>query len=134
MEVQLSRFFGERIRSVAPGSGICEVLAPVLVASAHGIVVEKTVVDSWARGTFRTPLDSFEYHFRKYGGGRTRQQYTFDALRFFNENRGIAQWGKWHPAWHEAFRLKVGSRRGYFTPGGRILSFWDEHEDCQTTL
>lgn len=131
MEVRLSRSFDERIRAVDPDVGA---LPPVLAVSSQGIVVEKSVLDSWAKGSFESPAHSLEYHFLKHGRGRTRQQYTFDALRFFIEHKQQAQWGKWNPAWHEAFRLKVGTRRGYFTPGGRILSFWDEHEEHQTTL
>ena len=86
MEVQLSQSFDERIKAVNPA---CVTVrgAPLLLVSAHGIVVEKTVLDSWAKGGFKTPLRSLEYHYLKHGNGRTRQQYTFDALRFIDEHK-----------------------------------------------
>jgi len=131
MEVRLSRSFEERISAVDPCLSSPTV---VLAVSSRGIVVEKSVLDSWAKGSFESPVHSLEYHFLKHGRGRTRLQYTFDALQFFSEYRQQTQWGRWNPAWYEAFRLKVDTRRGYFTPGGRILSFWDEHEKHQTAL
>jgi hypothetical protein len=135
MEVRLSSSFADRIRAVDPAhAASCSAALLLMLVSPKGVIVEKTVADSWAKGTFENAVDSLEYHFRKHGGGRTRQQYTFDALRFFHKHKESAQWGKWNPSWNEAFRLKIGTARGYFTPGGRILSFWDENEDSQTAL
>lgn len=102
--------------------------------SLRGAIAEKSVADSWAKGTFPNPVDSLEHHFKKHGNGRTRWQYTFDALRFFSEHNEKAQWGKWRQGWNEAFRLKIGKRCGYFTPGGRILSYWEINEERQTAL
>lgn len=135
MMVQLSPYFEARITAVSPErTGRSGDLPHILLVSRRGAVVEKTVVDSWAKGTFKSPVDSLEYHFGKHGRGRTRQQYTYDALRFFVENQEHAEWGRWNPAWNEAFRLKIGAQCGYFTPGGRILSFWDEHDDSREAL
>jgi hypothetical protein len=135
MEVRLSGWFDERIRAVDPARvDTASMRAALMLVSLRGAIAEKSVADSWAKGTFPNPVDSLEYHFNTHGNGRTRWEYTFDALRFFYEYKEKAQWGKWHPRWNEAFRLKIGTRRGYFTPGGRILSFWDDHEDGQATL
>ena len=128
MHVQLSRSFAERMKAIALGYEDPDGVAPcLLVVSARGVVVEKSVADSWAKGTFASPVDSLERHFEKHAAGRTRQQYTCDALRFFEENQHLAQWGRWNPNWSESFRVKIGARNGYYTPGGRILSYWDDY-------
>jgi RHS repeat-associated protein len=96
------------------------------IVSPSGTVVEKAIVDKWARGTFENVVDSMEYHFGKHGSGRTLEQYTDDALGFFEQNRGEAQWGKWSPNWEPAYRLKLGSQGGYFTSEGSVITYWDE--------
>lgn len=128
MQIQLSRSFADRMKVIDPGCEDAGEDTPcLLVVSARGVVVEKSVADSWAKGTFASPVDSLERHFEKHGAGRTRRQYTFDALRFFEEHRHEAKWGRWNPNWSEAFRLKIGAKNGYYTPGGRILSYWDDY-------
>jgi hypothetical protein len=93
--------------------------------SSKGVAIEKAVADRWAKGTFNSVADSIEYHFSKHGNGRTLQQYTQDAVRFFQENKAQAQWGKWNPNWEPSYRLKVGNRGGYYTADGQVLSYWD---------
>ncbi len=93
--------------------------------SPGGTVVERSVADRWAKGTFDNIVDSLEYHFAKHGGGRSLRQYTDDASRFFEQYRGQAQWGKWNLNWEPAYRLKVGNHGGYFTADGKILTYWD---------
>jgi hypothetical protein len=135
MEVRLSRSFEERIRAVDPACGATSsVLSPLLLFASQGIAVEKAVADSWAKGTFPNVVLALEQHFAKHGGGRTLQQYTFDALRFFNKYKEKAQWGRWKADWAESFRLKIGDEGGYFTPGGRVRSYWDAYEDCKVTI
>jgi len=95
------------------------------IVSPRGTAVEKAIADRWAKGTFGNVVDSLEYHFGKHGAGRTLQQYTDDAAKFFQQNKGQAQWGKWNPNWEPAYRLKVGGQGGYFTGDGKILTFWD---------
>lgn len=92
---------------------------------SRGTAIEKAVADRWAKGTFNSVADSIEYHFSKHGNGRTLQQYTEDAVRFFQENKGQAQWGRWNPNWEPSYRLKVGNRGGYYTADGQVLSYWD---------
>jgi hypothetical protein len=95
-----------------------------MVAASNGTIVEKAVADCWAKGTFASPVESLEHHFTKHGAGRTLREYTYEAARFFDKYRHEAQWGRWNPRWPEAFQLKKEGRGGYFTPGGRILSYW----------
>jgi len=128
MEFQVSSGFFERMGRVDAAHALDGLRSrEALVVSPRGTVVEKSVIDSWAKGTFLNPVDSLEHHFAKHARGRTRRQYTLDALRFFSEHKDKAEWGRWNPSWSEAFRIKVGSRGGYFTPGGRILSYWDDY-------
>jgi hypothetical protein len=134
MEVRCSRSFSERIRAVDPEYEDLVEAPSILVVSTRGVAVEKSVADNWAKGTFASPVDSLERHFEKHGAGRTRQQYTLDALRFFEEYKELAQWGRWNSTWPEAFRLKIGARGGYYTPGGRILSYWDDYGRRETTV
>jgi hypothetical protein len=68
---------------------------------------------------------SITYHYQRHGNGRTLQQYTDAAVRFFEQNKAQAQWGQWNPNWAPSFRLKVGSQAGYYTKDGRILTYWD---------
>jgi len=71
MEVRLSHSFAERIRAVDPEhADVCNAALPVMLVSPKGAVVEKTVADSWAKGSFDNAVDSLEYHFVKHGGGR----------------------------------------------------------------
>jgi hypothetical protein len=95
------------------------------IVSSSGVAVDAAVAGRWAQGTFGNVLRSIEYHFGKHGAGRTLQQYTDDAARFFEQNRSQAQWGKWNPNWPESYRLKVGNQGGYFTADGKILTYWD---------
>jgi hypothetical protein len=48
-------------------------------------------------GSFGNLVDSMKYHFAKHPGGKTLQQYTDDAVRFIQQNKGQAQRRKWDP-------------------------------------
>jgi hypothetical protein len=104
------------------------------VVSARGTVVEKAIADCWAKGTFDSPVDSLDYHFAIHGAGRTLRDYTYEAARFFEKHRRRAIWGRWHPRWSGAFQVKKGKCGGYFTPGGRILSYWGFDEQREGTV
>ena len=80
MEVRLARFFDERIRAVDPASLAASSASLGLLVASQGTVVEKSIADSWAKGTFAKAVLSLEHHFEKHGAGRTLKQYTFDAL------------------------------------------------------
>jgi hypothetical protein len=116
MEVRLTSSFDERIKAMDPEEAYaCDQPRPMLLVSTLGAVV------------------SLQHHFEKHGNGRTRRQYTFDALRFFEKHKDQATWGRWNPRWPEAFRVKIGDQGGYFTPGGRVLSYWDAYESSSQT-
>jgi hypothetical protein len=138
LEAAVEAYFFDKISGTGKGPKPrkCKVPPPVkaakgvgdaarFIVSAKGTAVEGAIADRWAKGTFGNVVDSMEYHFAKHGGGRTLQQYTDDAVRFFQQNKGQAQWGKWNPNWEPAYRLKVGNQGGYFTSEGRVLTYWD---------
>jgi hypothetical protein len=135
MEVKLSHAFAARLQAINPAvEDWRPTPAAVLVVSARGVVVEKAVADCWAKGTFDTPADSLAYHFVRHGAGRTLRQYTYDAARFFEKYKHEARWGRWNHRWAEAFQLIKAGEAGYFTPGGRILSYWNPDEQGKATL
>ena len=103
--------------------------APVarFIVSPKGTAVESAIAAKWGKGTFENVVDSLEYHFTKHGAGRSLQQYTDDALQFFEKNKGQAEWGQWNPKWKPSFKLKIGDKGGYFTADGRVLTYWDSH-------
>lgn len=70
-------------------------------------------------------VDSIGYHFAKHGKGRSVEQYTGDATKFFTQNKAQAQWGQWNPNWEASYRLKIGDQGGYFTSEGKVLTYWD---------
>jgi hypothetical protein len=101
-------------------------LLPAQAAAGLGVGRVAELEGQWARGTFPSEAESMEAHFAKHGAGRSLTQYTDDAARFWETNRGQAQWGKWKPHWDESYRLKVGTQSGYYTRDGRILTYWDD--------
>jgi hypothetical protein len=103
----------------APGIG--SKLNPAKEAAANTI----STASNWARGTFSNTADSMAYHFGKHGDGRTIEQYTKDAMQFWEKNKAQAEWGNWNPKWETSYRLKVGDQGGYFTKDGKILTYWD---------
>jgi hypothetical protein len=48
-----------------------------------------------------------------------------DAIKFFEQNKSNAQWGQWNPKWKESFKIKIGTKGGYYTKDGKILTYWD---------
>jgi hypothetical protein len=124
MEVRLTGMFASRLRTLDPKlAEQCTCSTPLMV-SARGTVVEKAIADCWAKGTFDNPVDSLDYHFAIHGAGRTLREYTSEAARFFERYQREAIWSRSHPRWNEAFQVKKTTCGGYFTPGGRILSYW----------
>lgn len=43
----------------------------------------------WYKSTFETVEESMDYHSKTHGNGRTLEQYTDDAMNFFNKNKNI---------------------------------------------
>jgi len=135
MEVKLSHAFASRLHAIDPRlAELRRICSAPLVVSARGTVVERALAECWAKGTFDNPVDSLDYHFAIHGAGRTLWEYTYEAARFFQKYSGEARWGRWHPRWPEAFQLKKDGPGGYFTPGGRILSYWGFDEQREGAL
>ena len=64
MIVRFSPYFEARIIAVSPEHAGCSRDVPhVLLVSRSGAVVEKLVADSWAKGSFKSSVDSLECHF-----------------------------------------------------------------------
>lgn len=83
---------------------------------------------SWDKGTFPNRMQSIRYHLQKHGNGRSYNQYTQDALKYFSINRDkaspiILKNGK------NGLSIKTrecGVRQGgYWTEDGKIVTFWD---------
>jgi hypothetical protein len=56
MDVRLSHSFAERIRGFDPEHEDLLEAPLMFVVSSQGVAVEKFVADSWAKGTFVSPL------------------------------------------------------------------------------
>lgn len=78
--------------------------------------------------TADTVEDSMAYHLNKHGNGRTIEQYTDDAMTFYEENKHlgvevILKDGT------EAIRIQTGTGKnkvgGYWTIDGKLVTFWD---------
>jgi len=50
-------------------------------------VTNNAIKDQWYKCTFDTVDDSIEYHLMKHDDGRTVEEFTRDAMDFFNQNR-----------------------------------------------
>lgn len=88
---------------------------------------KKFIYANWYRGTFPTPLDSLNYHVKKHGQGRSRIQYTKDALYFFKKNKYR---GKRRMLLDGTPGMKITTRKagGIFTQDGKIVTFWYDNE------
>jgi len=79
---------------------------------------------SWYSSTFADAWATAYYHLEKHGEGKTLEQYTQDALDFFQQNRGRGQSVILEDG-TPGIRIKQkGGPGGYFTPDGKIVTFW----------
>ena len=79
---------------------------------------------AWYRSTFESEEASAEYHLGKHGMGRTLEEYTKDAQDFFRQNQSQATEVRLRDG-TPGLRIKTpGGEGGYFTPDGRIVTFW----------
>ncbi len=91
----------------------------------HSISELREVVGSWDRGTFRSRADSIRYHHPKHAPGQSVLEYTREARSFFTANRSqFRPVTPTKPGWKPALRLKTATKTGWFTPHGRILTYW----------
>jgi RHS repeat-associated protein len=82
---------------------------------------------SWYRATFPNRLQSLLYHWRKHGraAGKTFEQYTRDAVDFFNQNKSLATQVTLKDGTPGLLiRLGKGQPGGYFKPTGEVVTFW----------
>ena len=83
-----------------------------------------TVLKMWHKATFADEAASAAYHVGKHGGGRSLVQYTKDAIDFFQANKARATSVTLKDG-TQGLRIKTpGGRGGYFTPDGRVVTFW----------
>lgn len=92
----------------------------------------KYLFNSWHKGTFPNKTQSVMYHYRKHGNGRTAVQYTKDAMKFFNKNKGLGQKvilkGGTQGIKIQTKQIINGKTQrsgGYWTSSGKIVTFWD---------
>lgn len=118
---EISRIEGEVIDNTINGFA-----KENLVNTQNKIFVEYS--DIWHKGTFNSAIDSMEYHLAKHGNGRTIEQYTNDAMNFYNKNKHL---GKEVQLKDGSFGIKIetisGNNKvgGYWTNDGKIVTFWD---------
>ncbi|HXC25379.1 MAG TPA: hypothetical protein VNU46_05640, partial [Gemmatimonadaceae bacterium] len=102
-------------------------VASVLAAGAAMKTLDQQMMisQSWYRGTFADAEASAEWHLAKHGMGKTLDQYTQDALNFFQENESQAQSITLKDG-TQGLRIRTpgGGPGGIFTPDGRIVTFW----------
>lgn len=92
----------------------------------------KYLFNSWHKGTFPNKTQSVMYHYRKHGNGRTAVQYTKDAMKFFNKNKGLGQKVILKDGTQgikiqtkQIINGKTQRSGGYWTSSGKIVTFWD---------
>lgn len=93
-----------------------------------GNTIAPKLESQWHRSTFDTVQDSMKYHLKYHGQGRSMEQYTRDASNYFNQNKNVAQKVTLEDG---SPGLKIKTNRdhgGYFTPDGKIVTYWDEQK------
>jgi RHS repeat-associated protein len=95
------------------------------VVSPRGEAVPGWVADMWDQGNSEDPIKSIAYHYNKHGNGRSLEEYTLDALNFYQANKSQALWGQWKSHWQPSYKLATGNQHGYYSSDGKILTYWD---------
>ena len=79
----------------------------------------------WDKGTFPNSRASLRYHYGKHGAGMTVAEYTNAARSFMNRNASVLTYTYNYKlnnvSWYFNYLYGHG---GYFTSGGKILTFW----------
>jgi hypothetical protein len=65
-----------------------------------------------------------EYHLNKHGKGRTIEQYTEDAMTFYNKNKSSGSVVTLKDG-TQGIKLGNSDIGGYWTIDGKLVSFWD---------
>ncbi|HZE86742.1 MAG TPA: PA14 domain-containing protein [Methylomirabilota bacterium] len=82
------------------------------------------ITSKWYKSTSKTVEDAIDFHLEKHGAGRTAEEYTEDALQFFKENRDIMK-NTILKDGTQGVKIRIGNQGGYFTPEGKIVTYWD---------
>ncbi len=84
--------------------------------------------EQWYKSTFDTVEDSMEYHLDKHGKGRGIEEYTQDAMEFYNQNKHLGEEVILKDG-TEAIKIQTGTGKnkvgGYWTKDGKLVTFWD---------
>lgn len=87
-----------------------------------------TVADLWHKVTFDNVKDSMDYRATKHGKGRTIEQYTQDAMNFFQENQHLGTEVVLKDG-TPGIKIQTGYGKnkvgGYWTRNGKLVTFWD---------
>lgn len=69
-----------------------------------------------------------EYHLKTHGKGRTIEQYTDDAIDFYNKNKNIGVEVTLKDG-SKGIKIQTGTGKnkvgGYWTKDGKLVTFWD---------
>ncbi|WP_419785537.1 DUF637 domain-containing protein [Pseudodesulfovibrio sp.] len=95
-----------------------------------GVITQ--VEDTWHKGTFSDTTSSIDYHLAKHGKGRSAEEYTNDAMAFFEKNKNSAQdvvLKDGTPGLKIQTEKTVNGKRikqgGYWTKDGKLVTYWD---------
>ncbi len=97
-------------------------------SAALGFSASARALSSWHRATFATEAESAAYHYGRHvlrpGLTHTFPQYTRDALTTFEQFGGLAKPVTLRDGSPGLLFRNPGNPGGYFTPDGRIVTFW----------
>lgn len=69
-----------------------------------------------------------DYHLKKHGKGRTLEQYTEDAMDFYNKNKSHGKEVTLKDG-TKGIKIQTGKGKnkvgGYWTTDGKLVTFWD---------
>jgi hypothetical protein len=69
-----------------------------------------------------------DYHLKKHGKGRTPEQYTKDAMNFYQQNKHLGQEVTLSTG-EKGTKIQTGTGKnkvgGYWLKNGKLVTFWD---------
>ncbi|MEK9150297.1 MAG: hypothetical protein AAB267_09690, partial [Candidatus Desantisbacteria bacterium] len=88
----------------------------------------ETITGKWDKATFDKVENSMLHHVAKHGKGRTLEQYTDDAMKFFGNNKHLGERIILKDG-TPGIKIQTGTGKnkigGYWTTEGKLVTFWD---------
>jgi tetratricopeptide (TPR) repeat protein len=105
-------------------------IEPEIPSASNKLFTKNAIkhIDHWHKGTFNSSIDSMGYHLTKHGKGRTIEQYTNDAMKFYNKNKYLGEKIILKDG-TMGIKIQTGAGKnkvgGYWSYDGKIITFWD---------